>query len=152
MQTPVADASGGQHLAPGQTTTYDRRPATSGIHAPSPLPTTPEVYTAPIDETQAVHFLEHGGVIFYYRVDGADALPQATVDQLAQIAKDRKNTLLIPYPELPDGTSLAFTAWNKLQTCPVSIAPDQAVTLANAFVDAFVCNSNAPEPTSSPDC
>jgi Protein of unknown function (DUF3105) len=149
---PLADAPGGQHLQPGQTTSYDQHPATSGVHAPTPLPTTPDVYTNPVDETQAVHFLEHAGVILYYRADGADALPDATVARLAQVAHDRRNTLLIPYPDLPDGEALALAAWNRLQTCPSSVPPDQAAAIANAFVDAFVCTSNAPEPKASPDC
>ncbi len=149
---PLADAPGGQHLQPGQTTSYDQHPATSGVHAPTPLPTTPDVYTSPVDETQAVHFLEHAGVILYYRADGSDALPEATVARLAQVAHERPNTLLIPYPDLPDGQSLALAAWNRLQTCPSSVSPDQAAAIANAFVDAFVCTSNAPEPKASPDC
>jgi hypothetical protein len=149
---PLADAPGGQHLQPGQTTSYDQHPATSGVHAPTPLPTTPDVYTNPVDETQAVHFLEHAGVILYYRADGSDALPEATVARLAQVAHERPNTLLIPYPDLPEGQSLALAAWNRLQTCPSSVTPDQAAAIANAFVDAFVCTSNAPEPKASPDC
>ncbi len=152
VQTPLADAPGGQHLQPGQTTSYDQHPATSGIHAPSPLPTAPAVYTEPVDETEAVHFLEHAGVILYYRADGDGALAAGTVRQLAQVAEAQKNTLLAPYPQLPDGTALAMTAWNKLQTCPAEVTADQAVTIANGFVGAFACTTNAPEPTRSDDC
>jgi hypothetical protein len=152
VKTPLADAPGGSHLAPGQTTSYDQHPATSGIHAPSPLPTSPAVYTEPVDETQAVHFLEHAGVILYYRADGDGALPAATVQRLAQVAETQPNTLLAPYPQLPDGTALAMTAWNKLQTCPAAVTADQAVTVANGFIGAFVCTSNAPEPNRSDDC
>jgi hypothetical protein len=152
IQTPVADAPGGDHLDPGQTTTYDQHPATSGIHAQSPLPTSPAVHTDPLDETQAVHFLEHAGVILYYRADGPQALPDATVQQLTQVAETQRNTLVAPYPQLSEGTALAMTAWNKLQTCPVAVTADQAVTIANGFIEAFVCTSNAPEPTKSDDC
>ena len=152
VETPVADAPGGSHLEPGQTTVYDQHPATSGIHAPASQPTSPAVLTEPVDETQAVHFLEHAGVILYYRADGTGALPAPTVTQLARVAETRNNTLLAPYPELPDGTALAMTAWNKLQTCPAAVTSDQAVTIANGFIDAFVCTSNAPEPNASDDC
>ena len=152
VQTPLADAPGGSHLASGQTTSYDQHPATSGIHAPSPLPTSPAVHTEPVDETQAVHFLEHAGVILYYRADGDGALNAATVQKLAQVAETQRNTLLAPYPQLPEGTALAITAWNKLQTCPAAVTGDQAVTVANGFIDAFVCTTNAPEPTKSDDC
>ena len=110
------------------------------------------MYTVPVDETQAVHFLEHAGVILYYRADGAGALPAATVKRLAGVAEAQRNTLLAPYPQLPAGTSLAMTAWNKLQTCPAAVTAEQAVTIANGFVDAFVCTSNAPEPNNSGDC
>ena len=52
---------------------------------------------------------------------------------------------LIPYPSLPDGTALAFTAWNKLLTCPAKITADQAATVAQGFIDSFACTNNAPE-------
>ena len=146
---PANNPPGGQHLAAGETITYDQHPATSGKHAPSPLPNSPEIYTEPQDETMAVHFLEHAGVILYYRADGADALPQKVVDALGQVAKDQKMTLLMPYPQLPQGTSLAMTAWNTLQTCPASVTPDQATAIANGFADAFACTSNAKEPNAS---
>ncbi len=78
------------------------------------------MYTEPIDETNAVHNLEHGAVIMYYRQSGDGALPQDVVDRLATIANDGHNTILAPYGQLPDGTALALTAWNKLQTCPAT--------------------------------
>ncbi len=33
-----------------------------------------------------MHFLEHAGVILYYRADGAGALPADVVDALAGVA------------------------------------------------------------------
>ena len=75
VQTPAASAPGGLHLQPGQSYTYPDHPATSGYHDPSPLPIPPRVYTEPINETNAVHNLEHGAVIMYYRQAGDDALP-----------------------------------------------------------------------------
>jgi hypothetical protein len=152
VQTPSGDAPGGLHLQSGQDYTYDQHPATSGYHDPGALPTTPEVYTTPVKETQAVHFLEHAGIILYYRLDGDAALPQDVVDRLAQVAKGQPNTLLIPYPDLPGGTALAMTTWNKLQTCPPTVTADQAGAIADGFARAFVCTSNAPEPKASPDC
>src|SRR5438094_749670 len=82
-----------------------RPPATSGPHDPSPLPIPPHVYPAPIPETKAVHNLEHGAVILYYRQSGDGALGQAIVDRLATIAKTSNNTILAPYPNLPSGAS-----------------------------------------------
>ena len=131
--------------SPAQSTTYPDHPATSGYHDPSPLPIPPRVYTEPINETNAVHNLEHGAVIMYYRQAGDDALPQDVVDRLATIANGGHNTILAPYSPLPDGTALALAAWNKLQTCPSTTTAAQAATISNGFIDAFLCTSNAPE-------
>ncbi|MGZ5212928.1 MAG: DUF3105 domain-containing protein [Actinomycetota bacterium] len=145
VRTPAASAPGGQHLDPGQSYTYDEHPATSGFHDPSPLPIPPHVYTAPIQETNAVHNLEHGAAILYYRQAGDGALPRAIVDRLTTIADDSNNVILAPYAQLPDGTALALTAWNKLQTCPDTVTGPQARDIARGFIQAFVCTSNAPE-------
>lgn len=140
---------GGQHLSPGEVPNYTQRPATSGVHAPSPLPTDPNVHDAPVDETQAVHFMEHAGIVLYYRQGD---VPQDVVDRLATVANEKPNTLLAPYPDLPQGQDLAFATWDRLLTCPASVTADQAALIAGAFVDAYVCTSAAPEPNSSPEC
>lgn len=147
---PAASAPGGLHLQAGQSYTYDQHPATSGYHDPSPLPGQPRVYTtddlANYRETMAVHSLEHGSVIMYYRPTGdPEGVPQPVVDRLGPIAQDNKASYLIPYPDLPQGTALAFTAWNQLLTCPAKISPDQAATVAQGFIDSFACTNNAPE-------
>jgi len=146
LVSPAASAPGGLHLQPGQAYTYDQHPATSGYHDPTPLPGQPRVYTTPVQETQAVHSLEHGSVIMYYRPTGdTDGLPQPVVDRLGPVAQDNKASYLIPYPDLPQGTALAFTAWNKLLTCPAKITADQAATVAQGFITSFACTNNAPE-------
>jgi Protein of unknown function (DUF3105) len=145
LVTPESSAPGGLHLPSGQSTMYPDRPATSGYHAPSPLPGQPRVYTAPVDETQAVHTLEHGSVIMYYRVAADGGISQDVVNALTPVANGNHATYLVPYPNLPEGTALAYTAWNKLLTCPKSITPEQATTLAQGFVDSFACSNNAPE-------
>jgi hypothetical protein len=150
LASPAADAPGGLHLQPGQAYTYDQHPATSGYHDPTPLPGEPRVYTsddlANYRETMAVHSLEHGSVIMYYRPTGdTDGLPQPVVDRLGPIAQNNKASYLIPYAQLPQGTALAFTAWNKLLTCPAKITADQAATVAQGFIDSFACTNNAPE-------
>jgi Protein of unknown function (DUF3105) len=152
VQTPLASAPGNQHLQPGQSYTYDRQPATSGWHDPSPLPLDPKIYDSPINETNAVHNLEHAGVIVYYRAGGAGALPQDDVDRLKRVVSRSTNVLMAPYPDLPDGQALALTAWNKLQTCPPAVTAPQAATIAGGFIEAFACTSNAPEPKASGVC
>ena len=91
-------------------------------------------------------------MILYYRDTGPDKLDQTVIDALAKVAQDQRNTLLAPYPDLPDGASLALTAWNTLQTCPATITAAQASTVANGFVNAFACTSVGPEPKASDDC
>jgi hypothetical protein len=145
VQTPSASAPGGLHLEPGASYTYDQHPATSGYHDPTPLPIPPRVYTAPIKETNAVHNLEHGAVIMYYRQSGDGALPPGIVGRLTTIANESHNVILAPYTPLPDGTALALAAWNKLQTCPATVSGPQTTNIARGFIDAFVCTSNAPE-------
>jgi Protein of unknown function (DUF3105) len=153
VETPAASAPGNLHLGPGQTPTYDQHPATSGWHyATEILPGQPRVYASPVQEVQAVHTLEHGSVIMYYRASGEGSLPQEVVDALAPVANDNHATYLIPYEGLSDGTALAVTAWNKLMTCPGTITPDQAVAVSQGFVDAFACTSNAPEGNRGDGC
>ena len=139
-----------EHLSSGASYSYSQQPATSGPHDPQPLPDQPRVYDATAmanyHETQAVHTLEHGSVIMYYRPSGdADGLPKAVVDGLAPIAQTSRATYLIPYPDLPASTALAYTAWNQLLTCPAAITPAQAETVASGFIQSFACTNNAPE-------
>lgn len=143
--TPATNAPGGNHLGSGESAGYTEHPATSGPHDPAPLPSDPAVYTAPVREENAVHNLEHGYVILYYRADGPQALGEAVVDRLAQIAEGQDKVLLAPHPDLDEGTSLAITAWNKLWECPAGVSPQDAATMADAFIEAYKGTSNAPE-------
>lgn len=145
VRTPVTGEPVRTHLPEGQSTAYPERPATSGAHSDTPLPADPRVLDAPVDETQAVHNLEHAAVILDYRAEGAGALPVGVVDALAGVVQATGATYLVPYPDLPAGTSLALAAWNKVMTCPASITATQAATIAQGFADAFECTSNAPE-------
>jgi hypothetical protein len=145
VQTPTGAPARG-HLAPGETLTYEQHPATSGDHAPAPLPAEPHVYTAPVEETAAVHNLEHAYVIIYYRAEGADALPAEVVDELTEIAESETKVIMAPHPSLEEGTSLALAAWNKLWECPSSVGASQARTIASGFIEAYRGTSNAPEP------
>jgi hypothetical protein len=143
--TPVDDAPGQLHLQPGQQPEYPSLPATSGYHDPAPLPGTPRVYDAPVAETQAVHTLEHGSVIAYYRAPGDGGVSQEVVDALRPVANDNPASYLIPHAGLAEDTGFALTAWNKIMTCPGTVSAAQATTLMQGFVDAFACTSNAPE-------
>lgn len=152
IDSPASSAPGNQHLEAGASYEYDQQPATSGFHDPAPMPIPPHVYDAPIPETKAVHNLEHGGVILYYRQSGDGALSAPKVIRLTTIANATDNVILAPYEGLPDGTALALTAWNKLQTCPSTVSGPQATTIVRGFIEGFVCTSNAPEGKQGPGC
>lgn len=152
VQTPDTGTPDRSHLDPGASYAYTQHPATSGPHDPSPLGIPPRVYPAPVSETRAVHNLEHGAVIIYYRSTGDGALSAAKIDRMTAIANDSHNTILAPYDLLPDGTALAFAAWNKLQTCPASVSGPQATTIAKGFQYAFLCTANAPEGNNGEGC
>ena len=152
--TPATDAPGGLHIPAGAPHQYSQEPATSGPHDPSPLPDTPKVLTEPVSdravggivpESRAVHNLEHAFVIVYYRMDGPDALPTGVVDRLAALVRSDDRVLMAPHEDLPDGTSLALTAWNKLWSCPATITSTQAASVARGFIDAYRGTTNAPE-------
>lgn len=145
VRSPSADAPGGLHLEPGQDPGYEESPATSGYHAGASLPEGVRVPAGPVDETLAVHTLEHGSVIVYYRPPGDGGVSQEVLDRLGPLVESNPATYLIPYPDLEDGSELAFTAWNKVLTCPATVTAEQAATVAQGFVDSFACTSNAPE-------
>ncbi len=138
--------NGNSHLAPGAPFTYPSEPATSGSHDPSPLPPTQHVYTQPVPETRAVHNLEHGYILLYYRADGDRALPAHVVTRLGGFATSHAKVILAPFPNLPAGTSLAMAAWDHLVTCPSTVTADQAATVAKSFSDLFNGDGDAPEP------
>lgn len=143
--TPAASAPGGQHLGAGESANYTNLPASSGVHAASPLPPDRAVYTQPIDEEAAVHNLEHGYILLYYRADDPGALPEDALARLSEIAEGQDKVLVAPYPQLAEGTSLAMVAWNKLWECPSTVSAADSATMANAFIAAYKSTSNAPE-------
>jgi hypothetical protein len=157
VDQPAANAPSALHLSPGAPYDYKDRPATSGYHDPSPLPTTPKVYETQPPETKAVHSLEHGAVFVYYLPEADGGLPQDVVSRLADIARGDKATFLAPYPDLTPETALTLTAWNRRQSCPAAqgqagtgLSPANGATIVNGFVTAFECTGNAPENGASP--
>ena len=150
---PLGDAPAGQHVPDGTPITYAERPATSGEHyGGRVLPSSPDSYDQPVDEPAAVHFLEHAGVMLYYRADGDGAVSPDVVDALQGVAAAQRMTVAAPFDGLPDGTSVAMAAWDQLQTCPGTITAGQATTIATGFSGALACTSNAPEANAADDC
>jgi Protein of unknown function (DUF3105) len=152
-----------RHLTPGETITYPDPPATSGKHNGSQPPDVPKVSDTPVDETLAVHAMEHGAVFIHFLPAADGGLPQDVVDRLAEIATGSNATFLTPYPALTPETALTLTAWNYRQACPVSttgtaltpadetaLTPAAAATIVNGFVTGFECTGDAPENGLSP--
>lgn len=145
VETPVSGTPDRTHLEPGEPFTYDQQPAVAGAHDSSPLPPQPHVYEAPVEETRAVHNLEHAYVLIYYRAEDPDALPDDVVRNLQGLARSEEKVIMAPYPSLKDGTVLALAAWNRLWECPSGITVEQARTVATGFIEAYRGTSNAPE-------
>jgi Protein of unknown function (DUF3105) len=145
VDTPVSGTPDRTHLGPGEPFNYGQQPAVAGAHDPSPLPPEPHVYEAPVEETRAVHNLEHAYVVIYYRPEGPGALPDDVVRTLQGLARSEEKVIMAPYPSLNDETGLALTAWNKLWECPSEITAEQARTVATGFIEAYRGTSNAPE-------
>lgn len=103
------------HLGVTQTVTYSTSPPTGGAHNPEPLTsgvygalstdpgTNPNIY-------QAVHSLEHGYVIAWYK--NSSDLPALNTLAAANTFK----FIVTAYPTLPTGT-VGLTAWGRLQYC-----------------------------------
>jgi hypothetical protein len=89
---------------------YNSTPATSGPHHPQTLIW--NIYDRPVPEINAVHNLEHGGVVVQY----GEEVPQATVDEIAEwYSDDPRGLIVAPHEEL--GNEITLTAWTHLMTC-----------------------------------
>jgi hypothetical protein len=143
-EPPLPDAGRGHEppFAEGQ----GGIPAASGNHTPTTLPPEPKVYEQPVPEANAVHNLEHGYVMVYYRADGENALPEPVLTELEQLVEGESEVIMAPYPNLAEGSNLALVAWRRVQTCQVPADADaaDAATVARHFIDRFR-NELAPE-------
>lgn len=81
---------------------YDRDPPTNGKH--SPIWQNCGFYSEPIDNSPAVHSLDHGVVWITYRPD----LPADQIQQLRPYG-DERYVIVSPYPDLP--APVVATAW-----------------------------------------
>ena len=88
--------------------TYDHVPPAGGAHNATPLNC--GIYTQPVNDTNAVHSLEHGAVWITYQPD----LAASAVAQLQSFAKshylgDQRYLVLSPYPGIP--SPIVASAW-----------------------------------------
>ena len=127
----------------GVTLTYSTSPPSGGPHHPVPLPKgvygplstnpkdTPNLY-------QAVHSLEHGYVDIWY----GNGLSTDQINSLRSFANQDK-VLVISYPNLPAGKSVAMTTWGRLQSCD-RVNTDEI----QAYIDQYKLKT-APEPNAA---
>jgi hypothetical protein len=129
-----------EQINAGVTVTYSTSPPSGGPHHPSPLPKgvygplstnskdNPNLY-------QAVHSLEHGYVDIWY----GNGLSSDQIASLRSLA-DQDKVLVISYPNLPSGKSVAMSTWGRLQSC------DKVNTNEiQAYIDQYKLKT-APEP------
>ena len=127
----------------GVTVTYSTSPPSGGMHHPVPLPK--GIYgplsTSPKDSPnlyQAVHSLEHGYVDIWY----GNGLSTDQINSLRSFA-DQDKVLVISYPNLPAGKSVAMTTWGRMQSCD-KVNTDEI----QAYIDQYRLKT-APEPNAA---
>ena len=112
-------------LNPNPPIKYNSFPPTSGKHYFQPAVW--GSYDAPVSEYQAIHNLEHGGIVIQY----GSGVPKGTIAKIGSFYQADPVALLVaPLPKL--GNKVALTAWTHLAVCP---AFDQKAFAA--FRDAF---------------
>jgi hypothetical protein len=145
LERPVVADPDRTHLASGEGFDYPDPPPASGPHDPAPLPADPHVYGEPVSTTRAVHNLEHAYVLIWYRPTAESGPSAETIAALEGVARDEDRVIMAPYPDLPEDRALAFVAWNTRWLCPAAASPEQAVTIARSFIQAYAGTANAPE-------
>lgn len=144
-----APAAGRAHMtAASQPVRYATFPPASGTHHPTPAVW--DTYAHPVDPRQAVHNLEHGGIVIWYG-PGVSAAERSRLDDFY---RESPNGLLVsplqdPFPGVtypkhaPLRGRIALTAWTAPEGSPntgttyVAVCPRVAVAAFRAFRDAF---------------
>ena len=145
VQQPPDEGRGHVNQPPG----YQNSPASSGPHASQQLDPAVSVYDVPFDpafEFRAVHNLEHGYVIMYYKQEGENALAGNVVSTLADLAESERKVILAPYPTLGQDENLVFVAWNRVRRCEVTGEAGTVRNVAEGFIQEFREGPEAPEP------
>lgn len=148
-------AAEGQHMSDAnQRVRYQTFPASSGIH--NPTTSIWGNYRVPVDPRQAVHNLEHGGVVIWYGPD----ISTGARDALDGFYAEDENGLIItpipdPYPGVtypehePLGSRIAMTVWTAkddpssdddtafIDTVYIATLPKFDANAMTAFRDAF---------------
>lgn len=116
-----------------ESVSYPRTPATGGDHAP--VWTNCGTYTVPVEQTRAVHSLEHGAVWLSYRPD----LSKEQIAELTSLAGNQDYLLLSPVSG--QSSPVTVTAWGK----QLSLDNSSDERLA-AFIQKYRQGPQTPEP------
>ncbi|MFF8727703.1 DUF3105 domain-containing protein [Streptomyces sp. NPDC015171] len=117
---------------------YPMHPPVGGNHNPVWLNCNGDVYTAPVQDENAVHALEHGAVWVTY----TDKAQKADVDALAAKVKKTPYSLMSPYRN--QDAPLVLSAWG--HQVAVKSAKDPEV---DKFFATYVQGRQTPEPGAS---
>jgi hypothetical protein len=139
------DNGGGHVPVCGQGGPFSSVPGTSGTHWNTPGGWGVYPPTAGIAESQAVHNLEHGGIVIWYQSAQLDeAGVKALTDYVHQQVRGAKfKMILSPWTGQDFGHPIAVTAWDWLLYLDTS-----DIGQIQAFVDAHY--GKAPEPNGGP--
>ena len=86
---------------------YEQSPPVGGEH--NPAWQNQGFYDSPVRNELAVHLLEHGAVWITYSPD----LSQEEKDELQEIVEGKNCLMASPYADLPSGTPVVASAWNR---------------------------------------
>ncbi|MFJ5281701.1 MULTISPECIES: DUF3105 domain-containing protein [Streptomyces] len=114
---------------------YKMSPAAGGDHNPTWMNCNGDVYDQKIDETNAVHSLEHGAVWITYSDKAADK----DVSTLKSKVQKTPYTLMSPYAD--QSSPITLSAWGK--QLDVNSASDGRI---EKFLGKYVQGEQTPEP------
>ncbi|MEU0194092.1 DUF3105 domain-containing protein [Streptomyces afghaniensis] len=114
---------------------YASEPPVGGDHNQVWMNCNGDVYTKEINNTNAVHSLEHGAVWVTYNADAK----KADVDALAAKVKKTPYTLMSPMDDQKD--PIMLSAWGHQRTVTGASDPD-----VDKFFEKFVQGEQTPEP------
>jgi len=129
----------------GQRVHYSTQPPAGGDHYSIPLPA--GIYekklttstSSPATNTsiyRAVHSLEHGAVIVWYK-----DLSSSQIDKLKSAYDGSTKVIVAPYPELKGKDKIALSAWGRLDYCT-----KMSTKVIDAFIQRYREANSAPEP------
>ena len=146
----VAVANAGQeHIEDGTQPpagSYTSVPATSGPHWNAPANWGVYPSGAGVPEAQAIHNLEHGGIVIWYDPDRASSEAISELDEYVnrELSGNRYKFILSPWDGEDFNHAIAVTAWTRLLYLD---SVDMA--LIGQFVDRYY-QRLAPEPGGGP--